>query len=146
MTKVLFICHGNICRSPMAEYVLRDLAKKAGRTDVVCASMATSSEELGNPVYPPVRDLLSRNGISCSGHAARRVTKKDADAYDMIFCMDEQNVRNLSRIFDEKGMAKVRKLMDLVGGGDVADPWYTRDFEATWNDVTAACTTLLEII
>lgn len=146
MTKVLFICHGNICRSPMAEYVLRDLAKKAGRADISCASMATSSEELGNPVYPPVRDLLRRNGISCDGHAARRVTKGDADEYDLIFCMDEQNIRNLARIFDEKGMKKVRKLMDLVGGGNVADPWYTRDFEATWNDVTQACTQLLKEI
>ncbi len=146
MTKVLFVCHGNICRSPMAEYVLRDMAKKRGRDDIVCASCATSTEEIGNPVYPPARRLLAEKGISCDGHAARQATKKDAQDYDYIFCMDEMNVRNLARIFDAKGMEKVQKLMDLVGGGNVADPWYTGDFNATWNDVTRACEKLLEII
>ncbi len=140
MIKVLFVCHGNICRSPMAEFVMKDLVKKAGREkDFHIASAAVSREELGNPVYPPARRELQKHGISCSGHAAHQITEAELDSYDRIYYMDASNARYLRRLFGDKA-AKCRPLLER----DVADPWYTGDFTQTWADVVEGCTRILE--
>ena len=140
MIKILFCCHGNICRSPMAEFVMKDLVKKAGREkDFHIASAAVSREELGNPVYPPARRELQKHGISCSGHAAHQITEAELDSYDRIYYMDASNARYLRRLFGDKA-AKCRPLLDR----DVADPWYTGDFTQTWADVVEGCTRILE--
>lgn len=146
MIKVLFICHGNICRSPMAEFVMKDLAAKAGRAaEFHIESAATSREELGNPVYPPARKLLNSKGIDCSGKRARQITKKDYDKFDLLIGMDEMNMANMRRVFGEDPEGKIHKLLDFTGRpGDVADPWYTGDFEATWRDVLEGCESLLK--
>ena len=145
MTKILFVCLGNICRSPMAEFVMKDLVKKAGlASQVRIESAATSREEIGNPVYPPVRRKLSEHGIACGGHAARQLTKQDYDEYDLLIGMDSANLRNMHRICGDDPDGKLRLLMDYTDRpGDVADPWYTGDFEATWQDVLAGCQGLL---
>ena len=141
MVKVLFVCHGNICRSPMGEYVMKDLAAKAGRTgEFEIASAAVSTEELGNPVYPPARAELRRHGIECTGHRARQITARDLAYYDRIYYMDRSNERWLRRMFPGKWEEKCRPLLDR----DVADPWYTGDFEATWNDICEGCKRILE--
>lgn len=141
MIKILFICHGNICRSPMGEYVLRDMVKKASIADrFEIASAAVSSEELGNPVYPPARRELARHGIDCTGHEARQITRRDLDYYDHIFYMDKSNARWLKRMFGREWERKCRPLLDR----DVADPWYTGDFTATWNDITEGCRRIME--
>ena len=141
MTKILFVCHGNICRSPMGEYVLKDLAAKAGRAgEFEIASAAVSTEELGNPVYPPARTELRRHGIECTGHLARQITALDLAYYDRIYYMDRSNERWLRRMFPGKWEEKCRPLLDR----DVADPWYTGDFEATWNDICEGCKRILE--
>ena len=145
MTKILFICHGNICRSPMAEFVMKDLAKKAGlASQFHIESAATSREEIGNPVYPPARRKLSERGISCGGHAARQLTKRDYDEYDLLIGMDSANLRNMHRICGGDPDGKLHLLMDYTDcSHDVADPWYTGDFEATWQNVLAGCQGLL---
>ena len=145
MTKILFVCHGNICRSPMAEFVMKDLVDKAGLADAFAiASAATSSEELGNPVYPPARCKLAEHGIGCAGKTARRLTADDYDEYDLLIGMDDANLRNMRRLFGGDPDGKCRLLLAYTGSTHgVADPWYTRDFEATWNDVYAGCTALL---
>lgn len=143
MIRVLFICHGSICRSPMAEFVMRDLAKKAG-VEVEAASAATSREEIGNPVYPPARAKLAEHGISCAGHAARQLVRGDYEKYDDLIGMDAANVRNILRICGGDPDGKVHRLLDFTDRpGDVADPWYTGDFDATWRDVDAGCRGLL---
>ena len=143
MTKILFICHGNICRSPMAEFVMRDLAKKAG-AEVEAASAATSREEIGNPVYPTARAKLAEHGISCAGHAARQLVRGDYEKFDHLIGMDAANVRNILRICGGDPDGKVHRLLDFTDRpGDVADPWYTGDFDATWRDVDAGCRGLL---
>ena len=140
MIKVLFLCHGNICRSPMAEFVMKDLVKKAGReNEFHIASAAVSREEIGNPVYPPARRELARHGIGCADHAAHQITRKELEEYDCIYYMDASNARYLRRLFGEDA-AKCRPLLNR----DVADPWYTGDFEETWNDVVEGCTAILE--
>ena len=140
MVKVLFICHGNICRSPMAEFVMKALVKKAGREkEFHIASAAVSREELGNPVYPPARRELQKHGISCDGHRAHQITEAELENYDYIFCMDDSNARYLRRLFGDRA-AKCRPLLDR----DVADPWYTGDFTETWNDVLTGCKHILE--
>lgn len=139
MIKVLFVCHGNICRSPMAEFVLRDMAKKAGvGHKLEIASVAASREELGNPVYPPARRELQRHGIACDGHRARQITQADVDYYDHIYYMDSRNAQYLSRLFP--GQTKFRKFLPR----DVADPWYSGDFTQTWEDICEGCTRILE--
>ena len=145
MTRILFVCLGNICRSPMAEYVMKDLVSKAGVADeFFIASAATSREELGNGVYPPARRKLAEHGISCAGHAARQITAKDYVNFDLIIGMDEENIRSMRRVFSGDPEGKVSLLLDHVGrGGNVADPWYTGDFEATWRDVNDGCRALL---
>ncbi len=148
MTKILFVCHGNICRSPMAEFVMKDMVRKAGLQDSFeIASAATSSEDLGNPVYPPVRRILSARGINCSGKTARTLTREDYDKYDLLICMDRQNLRNMMRIFGEDPEKKIHLLLDFTDSPkEVADPWYTGDFDQTISDVDAGCSALLEKI
>ena len=140
MVKILFICHGNICRSPMGEYVLKDMAAKAGRSgEFEIASAAVSREEIGNPVYPPARRELARHGIQCQGHAARQVTMADYHHYDRIYYMDRSNARWLARLLPENP-DKIRPFLSR----DVADPWYTGDFTRTWNDIVEGCTNIME--
>ena len=144
MVKILFVCHGNICRSPMAEFVLKDMAKKAGRSDLQIASVAVSTEEIGNPVYPPARRKLSEHGISCAGKTARQLRKADYEHYDYLVGMDSANFRNMQRICGGDPEGKISLLLDYTDHpGSVADPWYTGDFEATWQDVLAGCRGLL---
>ena len=146
MIKILFVCHGNICRSPMAEFVMKDIVDKAGRAaEFEIASAATSTEELGNPVYPPARAKLAEHGIGCAGKTARQLTRADYNKYDLLIGMDSANIRNMTRICGGDHDGKIRLLLDYIGQHrDVADPWYTRDFEATWQDVLAGCTALLQ--
>ena len=148
MIKILFICHSNICRSPMAEFVMKDLVKKAGlEHQFSIASAATSTEEIGNPVYPPARRKLAEHGIGCSGHAARQLRRDDYDRWDYLVGMDSANLRNMHRICGGDPEGKISLLLDWTGHpGSVADPWYTGDFEATWQDVLAGCQALLEQI
>ena len=139
MVKILFVCHGNICRSPMAEFVLKDMVKKAGRSgEFQIASVATSREELGNPVYPPARRELNSHGIACDGHRARQITAADVAQYDYIYYMDSNNARNLARMFP--GETKFMPFLDR----NVADPWYSGDFTQTWADVQEGCARILE--
>lgn len=147
MKKLLFVCHGNICRSPMAEFVMKKLVKEAGReADFEIDSAATSTEELGNPVYPPAKMKLAEHGISCKGKTARQMTRKDYDYYDMVIVMDHNNLRNLRFLIGEDTAHKVSMLMDYTDRpGDVADPWYTGDFEATWRDIFEGCEALLKL-
>ena len=140
MIKIMFICHGNICRSPMAEFVMMDLVKKAGREkEFHIASAAVSREEIGNPVYPPARRELAKHGIRCDGHAAHQITRKELEEYDYLYYMDASNGRYLRRLFGDDA-AKCRSLLSH----DVADPWYTGDFTETWNDVLEGCSRILE--
>lgn len=146
MKRILFVCHGNICRSPMAEFVMKDLVRKAGvDTQFQIASAATSTEEIGNPVYPPARRKLAEHGISCAGKTARQLTRADYGAYDLLIGMDQANLRNIRRICGGDPEGKIHLLLEYADrpGQEVADPWYTGDFEATWQDVLAGCQGLL---
>ena len=141
MVKILFICYGNICRSPMAEFIMKDFVKKA-ETEVqfYIESAATSTEEIGNPVYPLARRKLAEHHIDCAGKIARQLRKEDYERFDFLIGMDRGNLRDMQRICGGDPMGKIHLLMDFTDHpGDVADPWYTRDFEATWNDITAGC-------
>ena len=139
MIKILFCCHGNICRSPMAEFVLKDMAAKAGVSHKFkIDSRATSREELGNSVYSPARRELNRHGILCDGHRATQITRKDLESYDYIYYMDSNNRRNLNRMFPD-----FHDFLPFLSR-DVADPWYSGDFTQTWADVQEGCTRILE--
>ena len=146
MKKILFVCHGNICRSPMAEFVMNDLVQKAGLTDhFYIESAATSTEEIGNEVYPPAKRKLAEHGISCKGKTARQMTRSDYQRFDLLIGMDDWNIRNMTRIAGGDPEGKIHKLLDYTARkGDVADPWYTGDFDATWRDVTEGCGELLK--
>lgn len=145
MTRVLFVCHGNICRSPMAEFVFRAMVQKAGRAQAYEAqSAALSSEELGNPVYPPARAMLARHGISCEGKYARQIEKADAQAFDLLIGMEQRHVDAMRRRFGTDAQGKARLLLDYTNmPGDIADPWYTRDFETAYTQIEAGCRALL---
>ena len=148
MTKILFICHGNICRSPMAEFVMKDLVEKAGLAEQFhIESAATSTEEIGNPVYPPARRKLAAHGIDCSGKTARQLRRGDYGQYDFLVGMDRENLRGMHRICGGDPDGKLHLLLDFTDRpGEVADPWYTGDFDATWQDVEEGCRGLLERI
>ena len=145
MVKILFVCHGNICRSPMAEFVMKDLVEKNGVSEEFeIASAATSTEEIGNPVYPPAKRKLNEHGISCEGKTARQMTKEDYTYYDYIIAMDRINIRNMTKFAGNDPDNKISLLMDFTSHlKDVADPWYTGDFETTWNDVYEGCVGIL---
>ena len=144
--KILFVCHGNICRSPMAEFVMKDLVRKAGREDEFeIESAATSTEEIGNEVYPPAKRKLAEHDISCKCKTARQMTRRDYDRFDLLIGMDSANFRNMNRICGGDPEMKIHLLMDYTDEPrDVADPWYTGNFEATWRDVLEGCQSLLE--
>lgn len=146
MKKLLFVCHGNICRSPMAEFIMKKLVDDAGRTsEFEIASAATSTEELGNSVYPPAQRKLAEHGISCKGKTARQITRLDYSYYDLIIGMDSYNLRNMRRFFGDDPEGKISLLLDFTSRpGDVADPWYTGNFDATWRDCLEGCQALLK--
>ena len=149
MMRILFVCHGNICRSPMAEFVMKDLVRKAGlESQFHIESAATSTEEIGNPVYPPARRKLAEHGIDCAGKTARQLTNEDYDRFDLLIGMDRANLRNMHRICGGDFDGKLHLLMEYAGRPDaeVADPWYTGDFETTWQDVLAGCQGVLDIL
>ncbi len=141
MYRIMFVCHGNICRSPMAEFMCKDEVRKAGReNEFEIASSAVSTEEIwggvGNPVYPPARAELAKHGISCDGKRAQLLTEKDGEYYDLLLCMDESNLRRAQKIVGTRNAGKCRKLLSYAGeNGDVADPWYTGNFTATYKDI-----------
>lgn len=145
MIKILFICHGNICRSPMAEFIMKDLVKQAGKDrEFTIASAATSREELGNPVYPSVRRMLRQHGIDCSGKTARQITPEDYTRFDLLIGMDHANLRNMQRFFQGDPDQKLHLLLEYTNRpGEVADPWYSGDFDAAWRDIYAGCQGLL---
>ena len=148
MKKIIFVCLGNICRSPMAEFVMKDIVEKAGLShEFEIASAATSTYEIGNPVYLPARQKLAEHGIDCKGKTARQITKRDYDYYDYIVAMDQSNIRNLKNMLSNDPQGKISLLMDYTSRpADVADPWYTGDFQATWDDVSEGCEALLKFI
>ena len=150
MYKIMFVCLGNICRSPMAELLLKHMVEKIGRKhEFEIASSATSDENVWNgvgaPVYGPIKTLLERKGISCAGKRAQVLKKTDGEYYDLFLCMDDNNVRNARRILGEKNADKCKKLLSYAGEtGDVADPWYTRDFEKAYEDIQRGLDGLLD--
>ena len=149
MTKILFVCHGNICRSPMAEFAMKRLVQEAGLADrFQIASAATSTEEIGNPVYPPARRKLAEHGISCAGKTALQMVRADYRDYDLLIGMDRANLRSMYRICGGDPEGKIRLLLDYAGrpAQEVADPWYTGDFDAAWNDVLSGCRGLLKTL
>ena len=148
MIKIVFVCHGNICRSPMGEFVMKDLVQKAGlQTAFHIESAATSTEEIGNGVYPPARRKLTEHGISCSGKTARQLRRDDYPKWAYLVGMDEANRRNMNRICGGDPEGKISLLLDHTPRPrEVADPWYTGDFERTWRDILEGCTALLEEI
>ena len=138
--RILFVCHGNICRSPMGEYILKDMVRKVGREgEFEIDSAAVSREEIGNPVYPPARRELEAHGVFCGGHRARQVNMEDYRHFDRIYYMDASNARYLSRLLPHDP-EKIRPLL----GRDVADPWYTGNFRRTWEDIVEGCEAILE--
>ncbi len=141
MTRILFVCHGNICRSPMAEFVMKDLVRKAGlEGQFHIESAATSTEEIGNPAYPPVRRKLAEHDIDCADKTARQLKRGDYDAFDLLIGMDRANLRNMHCIRGGDFAGKLHLLMDYTDRpGDVADPWYTDDFETTWRVAKGCC-------
>ena len=146
MTKILFVCLGNICRSPMAEMILRDMVRRRGlEAEFVIASAATSTEEIGNPVYPPARRMLAAHGIDCAGKRAVQLTRADYDRYNLLFGMEQRNVQRMRAICGGDPAGKIARLLDgTPNPRDIADPWYTGDFQSTWDDLVEGCTALLD--
>ena len=145
MHRIMFVCLGNICRSPMAEFVFRDMVEKAGLKDrFMIASAATSNEELGNPPHPGTRAELAKHGISCQGKHAVRLKSSDYDRYDLFLGMDHWNIQSMKRLFGGDPEGKVHLLKEFSTGGEVDDPWYSGDFRTTYEDVSLACSGLLE--
>ena len=142
----MFVCHGNICRSPMAEFIMKKLVSDADMSDRFhIASSATSTEELGNPVYPPARSELARHGIGCAGKTAVQLRKSDYDKFDIFIGMDTANIRNMNRIFGSDPEVKIYKLLTFAGrSDDVSDPWYSRDFGKAYADIEEGCIGLLQ--
>lgn len=148
MMKVMFVCHGNICRSPMAEYVFREMVKKRGIGDTfMVSSSATSTEEIGNPVHRGTRDKLKEQGISVENKRSERLVKKDYLDYDYLIGMDQMNIKNMNRLVGQDYQHKIHRLLDFTQNpGDIADPWYTGNFDKTYDDVCRGCEALLERI
>ena len=149
MINILFVCHGNICRSPMGEFIMKDLVKKAGLSEQFhIESAATSTEEIGNPVYPPARRKLAEHGIGCAGKTARQLRRGDYEHWDLLVGMDRANRRNMERICGGDPSGKIHVLMEFAGrpGDEVSDPWYTGDFETAWRDILAGCQGLLDCL
>lgn len=148
MKRILFVCHGNICRSPMAEFVMKDLVAKSGLgNEFYIESAATSTEEIGNSVYPPARRKLAEHGISCAGKTARQLQRSDYEKFDYLIGMDEWNIRNMTRICGGDPEGKISMLLDFTSHPrEVADPWYTGDFQRTWEDVVKGCEALLKML
>lgn len=152
MKKIMFVCHGNICRSPMAEFIFRNMAERLGRgNEFSVSSCATSTEEIwggiGNPVYPPAKAELAKHGISCEGKRAVQLEKSDYDKYDLFIGMDSMNIRNMYRILGSDPDCKIRKLMEFTDrGGDVADPWYSGRFDVAYRDIYDGCEALLNLL
>ncbi len=146
MIKILFICHGNICRSPMAEFIMKDLVRRLGLDGrFMVASAATSAEEIGNPVYPPARRELASHGISCKGKTARQVTRRDYEEYDHLVVMEQYNLRNLRRIIAEDPDGKIALLMQFAGRNeDIEDPWYSGNFSKVYAQIEEGCRAMLE--
>ena len=147
LRKILFVCHGNICRSPMAEFVMKDLLAKAGITDVSVESAALRTDEIGNDIHYGTRGILVKYGIPFSSRAAWQLTAAKVSEYDMVVGMDAYNKADLKRLVYPEDMGKVFKMLELTGSSrDVADPWFTGNFEATYEDVLAGCTAILESV
>ncbi len=148
MIRVMFICHGNICRSPMAEFIMRDIVRKYHmEQEFEIASAATSREELGNPVYPPARRKLMEHGLRCDGKTARQMTAADYEYYDLLIVMDNNNMKNAKRIIGNDHDNKLHLLMEYTPqGGTVSDPWYTRDFDRAYEDILLGCRCLFKAL
>lgn len=148
MTKILFICHGNICRSAMSEFIMRDMVEKRGLSDKIqVASAATSREEIGNDMYPPAKRKLDKEHIPYTRRQARQVTSSDYDEYDLLLCMEQYNIRNLRRIILNDPEHKIHLLLDYTNNPrDISDPWYTDDFDTAYDDIVAGCTGMLTFL
>ena len=146
MNRIMFVCHGNICRSPCAEFVMKKLVKEAGtEKDFLIRSSATSTEEIGNPVYPPMQKELAAHGISCKGKYAVQLRRSDYGEYDLFLVMDDWNLLNIRSIFHDDSERKIHKLLSFAGSdADISDPWYTRDFSAAYNDIYKGCRALFD--
>ena len=148
MIKVLFVCHGNICRSPMSEFIMREMVRQRGLSDYIGVdSAATSREEIGNDMYPPAKRKLIEEGIPFERRHARQITRADYDRYDLIICMERYNLRNISRIIPDDPEGKIHLLLDYSDSPrDISDPWYTGDFDRAYADIVEGCEGLLEHI
>ncbi|MDE6210463.1 MAG: low molecular weight phosphotyrosine protein phosphatase [Clostridia bacterium] len=148
MFKIMFVCHGNICRSPMAEFVFKDIVKRQGReSDFLIKSSATSNEEIGSSVHYGTVRKLSQYGISCAGKRAVRLTREDYDNYDLFVGMDSYNLVNMLKIFGADPAGKIHLMLEYVGSNrDVADPWYTGDFDKTYDDIKSGCEALFKFV